>query len=114
MHSNSGNGIEVFIKCLVVNNACADNGVADGANIYASSSDNRIEGNNVTGAPRGIQTAGSGNFIARNTASGNTTNWEIAANNKCLVVLGANAGAISGNSGGVSPGSTDPNANFTY
>jgi hypothetical protein len=38
----------------------------------------------------------------------------VAVNNKCLVVLGVNAGAISGDSGGVSPGSADPNANFTY
>ncbi|MGP1347457.1 MAG: hypothetical protein ACTS3F_12435, partial [Phycisphaerales bacterium] len=62
----------------------------------------------------GIVCSSSGNFIARNTCSGNATNWDIAANNKCLVVNGANAAAILGDAGGVSPGSTNPNANYTY
>jgi hypothetical protein len=50
----------------------------------------------------------------RNTCRDNTINWEIAGGNKCLVVSGVSAGAIFGNSGGVSPGSTDPNANYTF
>jgi hypothetical protein len=41
-------------------------------------------------------------------------NWDIAEGNVCLIVNAATAGAISGDSGGVAPGSTDPNANFTY
>ena len=56
----------------------------------------------------------SGNIIVRNTASGNTLNWDVAANNACLVVYRTGCTAISGNSGGSAPGSTDPNANFTY
>ncbi len=64
---------------------------------------------------RGIQVLVPGNIIVRNTCSGNTTaNWTIAMNNNCLVVEGVNAGAINGNFGGADPGSTDPNANFTY
>jgi hypothetical protein len=56
-----------------------------------------------------------GNFIARNTCAGNLNqNWSIVADNKCLVINGTNAPAITGNSGGTSPGSTSPYANFTY
>ena len=55
-----------------------------------------------------------GNFIARNTCSGNTTNWDVVAANACLVVSTPANAAILGDNGGVSPGSTDPNANFTY
>ena len=32
-------------------------------------------------------------------------NWDVVANNKCLVVLGVNAAAILGDAGGTSPGS---------
>jgi len=56
----------------------------------------------------------SGNFITRNTCSGNTTNWEIAVNNVCLVLSAAVSAAISGDSDGISPGSTNPNAHFTF
>ena len=112
---NSGNGIQAIGSSSVVSNNCALNGNdGDGAGLLITGADNRIEGNNCVGQDRGIEVTGSGNLIIRNSCSGNTSNWEIAANNKCLVVVGANAAAISGNSGGVSPGSTDPNANYTY
>ncbi len=62
----------------------------------------------------GIVATGNNNFIARNTASSNTLNWEIAAGNVCLVVQAVTGSAISGDSGGTSPGSTNPNANFTH
>ncbi|MBL8746124.1 MAG: right-handed parallel beta-helix repeat-containing protein [Phycisphaerae bacterium] len=100
---------------ILENTSEANGATGSGAGIHLSGSDNRVEGNNLVGNDWGVQAAGAGNFIARNTASGNTTaNWDIAANNKCLVVLGANAGAFSGDSGGTSPGSTNPNANYTY
>ncbi len=113
---NTLDGILCSSASVIRGNTCSSNGpgIGDGAGIHATGSDNRIEGNNCTGADRGIDVDASGNIIVRNTCSGNTLNWDIAANNKCLVVLGVNAGAISGDSGGVSPGSTDPNANFTY
>ena len=41
-------------------------------------------------------------------------NWLIAANNVILVVVANNAAAFNGVSGGTAPGSTDPNANFSY
>lgn len=79
--------------------------------IFGSS---RIEDNNCTSNNIGIQAVDPGNFIARNTCRTNGTNWDIAANNKCLVIAGTNSAAILGDSGGVSPGSTNPNANYTY
>jgi parallel beta-helix repeat protein len=112
---NKGDGIQTAFQSLVLGNNCIANGSGgDGAGIHAANADNRIEGNNCTGADRGIDVDAAGNIIVRNTCSGNTLNWDVAANNKCLVVLGVNAGTISGDSGGVSPGSADPNANFTY
>jgi len=77
-------------------------------------SDNRIEDNNCLSADRGIEVSATGNILLRNTCSGNTTNWEVIAGNRLLVVNAASAAAVSGNSGGASLGSTDPNANFTY
>ncbi len=103
--------------CLIRSNTCTFNGLGagNGAGIRATSTDNRIEGNQCTNADFGIKIDGwNGNFIARNTCTSNTTNWDIPAGNVCLVVQGVTGAAISGNSGGVAPGSTDPNANFTY
>jgi len=113
---NSGDGIQVVSDCRVTDNSCDSNGngSGDGAGIHATSSDNRIEGNNCTGADRGIDVDVAGNIIIRNTCSGNTTNWDVVAGNICLVVQGVTGAAILGNSGGVAPGSTDPNANFSY
>jgi parallel beta-helix repeat protein len=114
--SNAGDGINVFGSCLILNNACSNNGAgaATGAGIHALTNDNRIEGNVCTGGDLGIVVDAAGNFITRNICSGATTNWNLAAGNICLVVNAAAAGAFAGNSGGVAPGSTDPNANFTY
>ncbi|CAN5582374.1 hypothetical protein BH20VER1_BH20VER1_31620 [soil metagenome] len=68
----------------------------------------------MTDNDRGIDVDAGGNFIARNTASGNTTNWDVVTGNVILVISATTAGAVTGNSGGTAPGSTDPNANFTY
>lgn len=100
--------------CLIRNNNCDANGNSPGIRI--SNADNRIEGNNMTFNGIGLQATGPGSIIIRNTASGNATNWSIAAGNAVAPIIQAatNAAAISGNS---SPGSfttTDSNANFTY
>ncbi len=115
-HGNTANGIRISSDCQVVGNLCNANGSGgDGAGIHATSADNRIEGNVCTDSDRGIDVDLSGNFITRNTCSGNTTNnWDIVAGNVCLVVQGVPGAAILGNTGGAAPGSTDPNANFTY
>jgi hypothetical protein len=112
---NDSDGIRVATDCTVRGNTCDLNGnTGDGAGIHASGTDNRIESNNCTRADRGIDVDVAGNFITRNTCSGNATNWDVVAGNVCLVVQGVTGGAILGNTGGAGPGSTDPNANFTY
>ncbi|MCC6230857.1 MAG: right-handed parallel beta-helix repeat-containing protein [Phycisphaerales bacterium] len=115
VRSNSLDGIRITGQCRVIGNDSVSNGSGlDGAGIHATSSDNRIEGNNCIGADRGIDVDANGNIIIKNTCSGNASNWDVVANNVCLVVSATNAGAILGNSGGTAPGSTDPSANFTY
>lgn len=114
---NDGDGFRVSSRNVLIGNAASYNGrgASGGAGINLIGQDNRVEGNNCTLATYGIRAITSGNFITRNVCSGNTTNWDIAAGNTCLVVSGAtNASAWSGNAGGTAPGSTDPNANFTY
>ncbi len=114
--SNRNHGISVATFSNIRGNNCTGNGLgASGAGILVSGSNNQIDANQSTGNDWGVRVTAVGNFISRNICSDNTTlNWDIVANNKCLVVNGANAGAISGNAGGVSPGSNDPHANFTY
>lgn len=114
--ANTADGIRVDNDCTIRGNSCHSNGAGagNGAGIHATGADNRIEGNNCTNADRGIDVDLAGNFITRNTCEGNTTNWDVAAGNVILVVNATTAGAVSGSSGGTAPGSTDPNANFTY
>ncbi len=58
---------------------------------------------------------GTGNLVIRNSASGNTTNYDIVANNKVgVIVVPPDSFAISGNTGGAGVGSTDPWANFSF
>ncbi|MBX3392616.1 MAG: right-handed parallel beta-helix repeat-containing protein [Phycisphaeraceae bacterium] len=118
VRSNVLDGIRCNSSCIVRNNTCASNGNGgDGANIHATGNDNRIEGNNCILADRGIDVDAAGNIIVRNTCSGNTVNWDIAANNVVGPILDRTApasAAISGNSAPDSTGSTHPNANFTY
>ncbi len=112
---NTLDGIRVFSDNIVRGNVCQGNGNGgDGAGIHVEGTDNRIDANNSTDADRGIDVDFAANFITRNTCSGNTTNWDVVAANNILVVLVVDAPAVLGNSGGVSPGSTDPNANYSY
>lgn len=114
---NTGDGIQITQNSRIVGCICSNNGFSfadNSAGIHATLSKNRIEGNTCTGSDRGIDVDSVGNFIARNTCSNNALNWDVVAGNVCLVVNATTAGAISGNSGGAAPGSTDPNANFTY
>ncbi|MDP1663190.1 MAG: right-handed parallel beta-helix repeat-containing protein, partial [Phycisphaerales bacterium] len=111
-------GIVCSSQCVILANTCSTNGrLGNGAGIHATGGDTRIEGNNCTNAPRGIDVDLAGNIIIKNTCSGNATNWDIVANNVCGPILDRTApasAAILGNSAPSSLGSTDPNANFTY
>lgn len=116
--ANAGDRIEVNNACAVRDSLCDTNGfMGDGAGIHALSNDNRIEGNNCTRNDRGIDVDTAGNIILRNTCSGNTSDWEIAADNVVGPILDRRnpaSAAISGFSAPDSTGSTHPNANFSY
>ena len=117
--SNTLDGIVVNNDCLVLANMCSLNGFGAGlgAGVRIVGSDNRIEGNNCTDADRGINVELAGNIIIRNTCSGNTLDWVIAANNVVGPIVDRRApasAAISGFSAPDSTGSTHPNANFSY
>lgn len=115
--ANDLEGIRVSSNSFVRDNQCNGNGAgtAGGANILVAGSDNRIQGNNCTDADRGIDIDSAGNYIVGNTCSGNTVNWTAVTGNVCLVVAATQTiSVINGDSGGISPGSTNPFANFTY
>jgi len=94
---NTGDGIEVNEDCRVVGNTCEENGrnTGSGAGIYATGSDNRIEGNAVTDCDRGIQVDAVGNFIVKNTASGNSTEFAIVGGNWTGPLDTSSAGTIT-------------------
>ena len=71
------------------------------------------KGNCCNDCDRGIDVDDDRNTIARNTCGFNSMNWDVVAGNFLLVIAQPAAGAVIGNSGGVSTG-TDPNANFTH
>lgn len=113
---NNTDGVATATGCAVLDCTCRGNGAGTSsrAGIALFSGDSRVEGNNMVNNNIGLYAEASGNFVTRNTASGNGTNWALASGNRILVVNSTAAGSFSGNSGGTSPGSTDPWANFTY
>ncbi len=116
---NGLNGIQAGSAALIIGNQCSSNGqdAAGGAGIHTTSSDNRIEGNNCTSQSVGVRVLSSGSIIVRNTCSGNTVQWEIAANNfygPIINRVGVATAAVSGASASSTLGSTDPNANYSY
>ena len=81
---NTGDGILVPSNCQVVGNTCESNGPSgdvDAAGIHATGSGNRIEANHVINNDVGIDVGSAGNLIIRNSARGNTSNYDIASGN---------------------------------
>ncbi|QQS07825.1 MAG: right-handed parallel beta-helix repeat-containing protein [Phycisphaerales bacterium] len=115
---NSLHGIVLGTGCVAKDNTCAFNGnFGFGAGINVIGSDNRIEGNTCTTADRGIDVDAAGNIIIKNTCTGNTTNWDIVANNIYGPIIDRSAPAspaVLGNAAASTLATTDPNANFTY
>jgi parallel beta-helix repeat protein len=82
--SNTKDGIQVSNLTRVEGNTCQSNGAGtggDGAGVHATGNVNRVDGNMVTQNDRGIDIDGTGNFVVRNDASNNTTNFDIVAGN---------------------------------
>lgn len=115
---NQLNGISVSSGCIVRANMLRGNGNGgDGAGILVTGSDNRIEGNTATLADRGIDVNGAGNIIIGNTCSGNTVDWDIAANNYFGPIIDRRnvlTPAVSGFSATGTLVSADPHANFSH
>ena len=92
--ANPGDGICVSSDSFVTGNTCDSNGYnGDGAGIRVTGYDNRIDGNNVTDNDRGIDVDVSGNLIVRNSASGNTTDYDIDAGNDTGTIQTSPVGA---------------------
>ena len=116
---NKGDGIRVISRVVVSGNQSDGNGAStgDGAGIRAAGGNNRIEGNNVSGNDRGIEVTAAGNLILRNSAADNTTNYQIAADNRYGAIVdltAAGSPAVSGDSATATTVSTNPWANFAY
>jgi parallel beta-helix repeat protein len=81
--ANLDHGIIVYGRSYVLNNNVYGNAAGSpiGAGIHASSTDNRIEGNNLIGNDVGIEVLAAGNVIIKNSASGNSTNYVIVGGN---------------------------------
>src|ERR1039458_5354121 len=111
--NNQSDGIFVPERSVVLNNTSDNNG---GSGVHAFGSYTRIEGNKVTfNTQNGIKADTFGNFVIKNMATANGTNYNLAANNKVGVIVAAPvSAAISGSTGGAGVGSTDPWANFSY
>ena len=118
-----GDGIRASNSSLILNNTCDRNGdnTGDGAGVHTTGTENRIEGNSVTGNDRGIDVDGGGNLIIKNTAATNTTAYEIAASNRFgpiinLSAAGTAAQSVNDASANVASVlvSSDPWANFLY
>lgn len=105
--ANGDIGIRISNDSLVLNNICDGNTTSG---IGLSSGDTRVEGNNVTDNPIGIQTINSGgNFIVRNTAAGNTTAFSPGTFDKYGPIIALPNGDIS-----ATAGADHPWANFIY
>jgi len=115
-NDNGSDGIQVPFRAQVIGNHCANNGTdGDGAGIRVTGERGRICDNCCIENDWGIDVDDSGNFIARNTCSNNSTNWSIMANNTVgTIVTPPYSSAVEGNTGGSGVGSTDPWANFSY
>jgi parallel beta-helix repeat protein len=79
---NDLHGIRVFNDANVTGNKCSQNGRdGDGAGVYAEFYGNRIDGNDLRSNDQGIKAIDAGNLIIRNSATGNTANYDIVAGN---------------------------------
>jgi parallel beta-helix repeat protein len=81
--SNIGDGISATSNSNITDNTCFGNGNGgNGAGIHVYGSNCRIEGNHVSYNDRGIDVDSYPNLIVKNSAVGNTTEYDIVANNK--------------------------------
>ncbi len=113
---NRGDGIRMDSECNVSMCTAKENGASsgEGAGIHCLGSGNRIYENMFSHNDRGLEVEVSGNFISKNSAFSNSTNWVVAASNACFVVRRISCPAISGDAGGTAPGPNNSELNYTY
>ena len=115
---NKGAGIVCTTASVITNNHCVSNGggvpAGVGPGIFGSSTGNRIDRNHVSANTHGIKLIGTGNLVTGNVSRSNL--WSIIAGNRVapLITAASTAAAITGTTGGVALGSTDPTVNFIY
>ncbi|MBL0870097.1 MAG: hypothetical protein IBJ18_05905 [Phycisphaerales bacterium] len=120
VNDNNGFGIKVTTNTDVIDNTVKGNnlGISTPGIWCAGSaqSRNQISGNTVTQCDVGIQVDSSRNAIFANKLSGNTTAFSVAVDNRLgtIVTPGLTTTLVTGSSGGVPSGTTDPWANFVY
>jgi len=98
--ANGGDGIEALGESIVSGNVCLSNGAGAGAGagIHCTGDKNHIESNTVSNNDVGIDANDTGvenNVVIRNTASCNTSNYDIGVNNQAgtigtLTTIGSN------------------------
>jgi parallel beta-helix repeat protein len=99
---NVSNGIATGARSIITGNTATGN---HGAGVYVDDIEARIEGNNVAENGVGIDVDHSGNIIIKNSASGNTTDYDIVAGNTYGQIVDMTAGGAI---------TADPWANFRY
>lgn len=91
---NGGDGFCLYRGNIIEHcQASFNSNSGDGAGIHATSVDNRIDGNNCTYNDNGILVNTNGNFIVRNTCSGNGTDYNYAEGNDVGTVQTTPVGA---------------------
>ncbi len=81
---NAGSGIVLNgAACAALNNTLTNNapGSTSAGGIVTTQNNSRIEANTLVGNGQGLRVTGLGNFIARNTARANQTNYTIGNSN---------------------------------
>jgi hypothetical protein len=81
---NAGSGIVLNgAACAALNNTLTNNapGSTSAGGIVTTQNNSRIEANTLVGNGQGVRVTGLGNFIARNTARANQTNYTIGNSN---------------------------------
>ena len=113
LSSNVIVGIVIADHCTVLDNVCEGHAGVLGAGIDAPGARNRIEGNHVAGNLVGIRSSTAGsidNLIIRNSATSNTTEYDISAVNSFGPIVDVSAASdIS-----AVTGADHPWANFVH
>jgi len=115
---NHGWGIFAGSSCRIAGNYCEGNG--DGIFVFAEK--NEIDGNHIINGGTGIKVdpnsaSAKRNLVTRNIVGNNTTNYDIAADNRTGPIIDIRAGgtpSVAGDTGADTTTTTHPLANFAY